>query len=152
MAQADVSVEGIRKTYGDVNPSLTGTLNGAVNGDNITASYSTPASQFSDAGTYAITATLTDPNGRLSNYTVTNTSGTLTINPANAIISVQAGTTYRELWKNDLLEQPRVDIALAEAFDERRRRNSATVDRLVRLLGLALASLIVETAGLALAS
>jgi hypothetical protein len=86
------------KTYGDVNPTLTGTLSGVVNGDNITASYSTTASQFSDvvAGGYAITATLNDPDNRLSNYAVTNIPGTLTISKADQTItwSAPAAITY----------------------------------------------------------
>ncbi len=60
-----------------------------INGDNITASYSTTATSSSDvkSGGYAITATLNDPNSRLSNYTVTNNSGTLTITQASQTIS-----------------------------------------------------------------
>ena len=61
---------------------MTGTLSGVVAGDNITVSYSTTAGQFSHVGSDQITATLIDPSGRLSNYNVTNTSGTLTVTPA----------------------------------------------------------------------
>lgn len=60
-------------------PVLTGTLGGVVNGDSISVSYATTATQTSAPGTYPITATLADPNARLGNYTVTNTPGTLTI-------------------------------------------------------------------------
>jgi hypothetical protein len=60
-------------------PTLTGTITGIVNGDNITATYSTTATPSSPAGTYPITATLVDPNSRLANYTVTNAGGTLTV-------------------------------------------------------------------------
>jgi hypothetical protein len=48
--------------------------------------------------------------------------------------------------------QSMVDIALAEAFEERRRQNARTFKRLVRFLALALASLVLETAGLAVAA
>jgi len=41
-----------------------------------------------------------------------------------------------------LTEQPALDLALAETFEQRRRENSATVKRLQRLLGLTLASLV----------
>ena len=60
-------------------PALTGTLTGVVAGDGITASYATTAVQGSPVGPYAITATLNDPNSKLSNYSVTNTPGVLTI-------------------------------------------------------------------------
>ena len=88
-APLSVTANSKSKTYGAPNPTLDGTLTGVVNGDDITASYSTTATQFSDvvAGGYAITATLNDPDGLLSNYTVTSTGGTLTINRANQTIT-----------------------------------------------------------------
>ena len=67
--------------FGAPIPALSGTLTGVVTGDIITASYATSAVQGSPAGSYAITATLNDPNSRLSNYNVTNTPGLLTITP-----------------------------------------------------------------------
>jgi hypothetical protein len=70
-------------TYGGAVPTLTGTLTGVVAGDGITASYATTASSTSTTGSYPITATLNDPNSKLSNYTVTNTPGTLTIAKAS---------------------------------------------------------------------
>ena len=75
--------------YGSPLPTLTGTLSGVVNGDSIAASYSTTATSSSDvnSGGYAITASLSDPNSRLNNYTVTNTPGTLTIAKASQTIS-----------------------------------------------------------------
>jgi hypothetical protein len=45
-----------------------------------------------------------------------------------------------------------VDIALAEAFEERREENTKVVKRLVWFLALALASLLLETIGLATAA
>ena len=60
-------------------PALSGTLTGVVGSDGITASYSTTAVKGSAAGSYAITATLHDPNYLLNYYSVTNTSGVLTI-------------------------------------------------------------------------
>ncbi|MGA2500203.1 MAG: MBG domain-containing protein, partial [Tepidisphaeraceae bacterium] len=83
------------KTYGQANPTLGGTLIGIVAGDNITDSYSTIAGQSSNVGTYTVTASLTDPNGRLANYTVTNTSGILTVSAAPLTITAIANTkTY----------------------------------------------------------
>ena len=83
-APLSVTVNSQMKVYGAALPTLTGTLTGVVNGDNITVTYATTATSTSDVviGGYPITATLVDPDGRLANYTVTNTPGTLTITPA----------------------------------------------------------------------
>jgi hypothetical protein len=60
-------------------PALTGTLTGVIAGDGITASFVTTAVQGSPVGTYPITPLLNDPNGKLPNYIVTATNGTLTV-------------------------------------------------------------------------
>lgn len=65
---------------------------------------------------------------------------------------MKAGETYRELFRLDVVEQPMIDLALAEALDERRKENATTVKSLVLWLALALGSLVLETAGLALAA
>ena len=76
----------------------------------------------------------------------------LLLRPYELGFAVRAGATYRELWTDDLTDQPAVDLALAEMFEQRRNRNTKTVRRLERLLGLALAALVIETGGLALAA
>ncbi len=76
----------------------------------------------------------------------------LLLRPYALGFAVRADDTYRQLWTNDLTEQPALDLALADAFEQRRRQNVSAVRRLMRLLGLALSSLVIETAGLALAS
>jgi hypothetical protein len=76
----------------------------------------------------------------------------LLLRPNALGFSMKAGETYRELWTLDVLEQPMIDLALAEALDGRRQENAKSVKRLVQWLALALASLVVETAGLALAA
>ncbi len=88
--QAPLSVKANDKTrlYNETNPTLDGALTGVVSGDGIIASYSTTATQATNVGEYAITATLNDPNGKLGNYEVTNTPGKLTITPAPATISL----------------------------------------------------------------
>ena len=86
-AALSVIVADKTRSYGDPNPTLTGTLTGVVAGDGITASYSTTAIESSPVGTYPITATLEDPNTKLGNYNVTNTSGTLTITDATPVCS-----------------------------------------------------------------
>jgi hypothetical protein len=68
--------------YGDANPPLTGSIVGIKNNDNITATYSTTATLTSNVGPYPITATLSDPNNKLGNYSVSNPGGTLTVKKA----------------------------------------------------------------------
>ncbi|HWG40485.1 MAG TPA: MBG domain-containing protein, partial [Candidatus Acidoferrales bacterium] len=75
------------------NPAFTGTLTGVKNGDNITASFSSAATAASSVGTYPIVATLSDPAGKLSNYSVTATNGTLTVTPA--VLTAAATSTSR---------------------------------------------------------
>ena len=80
-APLTVTADSCSMAYGAAIPEFDGTLTGVVDGDAITVTYQTLATAASDAGTYAITPVLSDPGGRLANYTVTCTSGTLTINP-----------------------------------------------------------------------
>lgn len=81
-APLSVSVNNASRLYGDAAPAFTGTISGLLNGDNITAGYQSSATAASVVGPYSITATLSDPGGRLSNYTVSQGSGTLTVTPA----------------------------------------------------------------------
>src|ERR1019366_5437507 len=76
----------------------------------------------------------------------------LLLRPYELGFSVKAGETYRALWNSNILEQPLVDIALAEAFEERLNNNVQIVERLTLFLMLALSSLVLETAGLATAA
>ena len=69
------------RAYNTPNPTFTGTLSGAVNGDTFTESFATTAVLASPAGTYPITPSATGTN--LGNYTVSATNGTLTITPAS---------------------------------------------------------------------
>src|SRR5439155_19463733 len=59
------------RLYGSANPAFTGAIVGIKNGDPITASYGTTATQSSNVGTYDIRATLSDPGNKLCKYTVT---------------------------------------------------------------------------------
>jgi hypothetical protein len=86
-AALTVKVNDKSKVYGEANPTLDGTVTGLVNADGITASYSTTATVASSVGTYPITAALNDPNNRLSNYTVTNTGGTLTVTRKGLVVT-----------------------------------------------------------------
>jgi hypothetical protein len=73
-----VAVDAKTKIQGDALPAFTGTVTGQQRGDAITAAYATPATDMSPPGTYPITATLA-PAGLLSNYTLANPGGTLTV-------------------------------------------------------------------------
>lgn len=77
-----VLTDNLSRQYGSPNPALTGSLNGLKNGDPITATRTTTAGLTSSIGGYPITAALSDPDGKLSNYSVTNAGGTLLITQA----------------------------------------------------------------------
>jgi len=80
------------RPYGQANPPLTGTLVGVTNGDNITASFETTATAASLPGQHPITPVLTDPDGRLGNYTVTLNNGTLTVGGVTLQVSMFGGS------------------------------------------------------------
>ena len=61
---------------------FTGTITGIQNNDNITANYATTATVSSPVASYPITPTLLDPSGKLGNYTVSSTNGTLNVTAA----------------------------------------------------------------------
>ena len=63
---------------------FTGTIIGVVNGDQITAAYTTTARTNSPPGTYPIVPRLVDSNDRQTNYTVTLVDGTLTVTSAGS--------------------------------------------------------------------
>ncbi len=96
-AALSVTADSLTAVYGGAIPTLTGELTGVVNGDAITANYSTTATTASTVGQYAITPNLSDPNLALTNYTVTTTAGTLTVTPtalsvtADSLTSVYGG-------------------------------------------------------------
>jgi len=75
----------------------------------------------------------------------------LLLHPRSLAFGVSATAAYRSLWDRGVVEPPGTHIALAEAFEQRHEDNRPTVERLTRFLTLALGSLVMETAGLALA-
>jgi photosystem II stability/assembly factor-like uncharacterized protein len=91
-APLSVTAANASRLYGSPNPAFTGSIVGIKNGDNITATYATTATQSSPVGTYPIVPTLVDPDNKLGNYVVTSTNGTLTINPAPLTITAQDAT------------------------------------------------------------
>ncbi|HET9837172.1 MAG TPA: MBG domain-containing protein [Candidatus Angelobacter sp.] len=94
-APLTVTAANATRVYGNPNPAFTGTITGIQNGDNITATYSTTATQASAVGTFAIVPTLVDPAGKLGNYTVTISNGTLTITQAPlTVVAANASMVY----------------------------------------------------------
>ena len=91
-APLSVTAANASRFYGSPNPVFTGSIVGIKNGDNITATYATTATQSSPTGTYPIVPTLVDPDNKLGNYAVTSTNGVLTINPAPLTITAQDAT------------------------------------------------------------
>jgi hypothetical protein len=88
---ATITVNNATRVYGTANPTFTGTVTGALNGDVLTATYSTTATTASPVGSYPITATLTGTNA--ANYTATVVPGTLSITPApTTTVVVTSGT------------------------------------------------------------
>ncbi len=72
------------RAFGAANPAFAGTLTGVVPGETILVSYATTATATSPVGNYPIAAALTSAGATsLSNYTVTNSPGTLSITPAS---------------------------------------------------------------------
>ena len=93
-ATASVTPAAASKTYGAVDPTLTGTLSGFVAADGVTATYSRTAGETVAGGPYAISATLS-PAGVLANYTITYNTASFTINAAMAsVTSAAASKTY----------------------------------------------------------
>ncbi len=84
-ATLTVNAASTSRPYNTANPTFTGTITGAVNGDVFTESFSTTAVLSSPVGTYPITPTAAGPS--LSNYTVVTNPGTLTVTQATPVIT-----------------------------------------------------------------
>ena len=69
------------RAAGQPNPTFTGAVQGVKNGDDITATQDSPATVDSEAGTYPIVPTVKDGSGKISNYAVSISQGTLTVTP-----------------------------------------------------------------------
>ncbi len=85
-APLTVNVNNATRQYGAANPTFSGTVSGALNGDTFTVTYSTTATITSPVGTYPITAAVSGPAS--GNYTVTVNAGTLTVTTAPLTVTV----------------------------------------------------------------
>ena len=96
-AALSVTANSFARLVGAANPLFTGQLTGVVNGDHLTASYTTSATTTSPAGLYDIVPALTDPGHRLPNYNLTINQGVLsvcgfTIAPLSGAVSAAGGS------------------------------------------------------------
>ena len=89
-----VTVNNATRPYGTPNPTFTGSVTGALNGDTFTVTYSTTATILSPVGAYPITATLSGPSA--ANYSnVTVNPGTLTITPSATPLVITVNNAAR---------------------------------------------------------
>jgi hypothetical protein len=92
--EASVIPDAAGKTYGDLDPAITGTLAGFLEADGVEASYSREPGETVAGSPYAITAVLS-PTEVLSNYDITYNTANFTIDPKEAsVIPDAAGKTY----------------------------------------------------------
>jgi MBG domain (YGX type) len=80
-APLSIVADDVTRAVGQPNPTFTGTISGVKNGEEITATQDSPATDGSEAGTYPIVPTLKDASGKIGNYAVTISNGTLTVTP-----------------------------------------------------------------------
>jgi MBG domain (YGX type)/Bacterial Ig-like domain (group 3)/IPT/TIG domain len=90
-ATLDVTANNATRVYGTANPTFSGSVTGAVNGNTFTESFSTTATTTSNAGTYAIVPSVTGAD--LSDYTVDITNGTLTVTQAGTTTTLSANAS-----------------------------------------------------------
>lgn len=88
------------RSYLAADPILDGTLTGVVSGDGITATYTSQGTGSQVPGVYPIVPALVDPSGKLGNYEVTSTSGTLTVTNAPPVCGAVA-PSVTTLWPPD---------------------------------------------------
>ncbi|HEX5557035.1 MAG TPA: MBG domain-containing protein [Gaiellales bacterium] len=95
-APLTVTADDQTKAYGDANPTLTGQVVGAKNGDNLVDTYITAADAKSGVGDYAINADVAaGPGADIGNYNVTLIDGTLTVTRAPLTVEADDQTkTY----------------------------------------------------------
>jgi MBG domain (YGX type) len=80
-APLSIVADDLTRAVGQPNPEFTGTVTGVKNGEAITATFDSAATAGSEAGAYPIVPTLKDGSGKIANYAVTISNGTLTITP-----------------------------------------------------------------------
>jgi trimeric autotransporter adhesin len=84
-----ITGDSFSRIYGDVNPALTFTSNGLVNGDTLTGSLATVANNLSNVGRYAINQGSVVAS---ANYSISYNAGSLAITPRALTITANAQT------------------------------------------------------------
>jgi hypothetical protein len=89
-----VTANNATRVYGAANPTFSGTVTGAQNGDTFTESFTTTATTTSGVGSYPIVPSVTGNN--LGNYTVDIVDGTLTVTgaPTTTTLTAPPTSTY----------------------------------------------------------
>ena len=91
---ASVTPNAASKTYGDADPTFTGSLSGFLAADGVTAGYTRTAGETVAGSPYTISATLS-PASVLGNYNVTSNTALFTINKKTASVTPNAASkTY----------------------------------------------------------
>jgi Bacterial Ig-like domain (group 3)/MBG domain (YGX type)/PQQ enzyme repeat len=83
-----VTANNASRAYGAANPTFSGTVSGAQNGDTFTESFATTATTTSAVGSYPIVPSVTGTD--LGNYTVTAVNGALTVTAAATTTTLTA--------------------------------------------------------------
>ena len=83
-----VTANNATRVYGAANPTFSGTVTGAQNGNTFTESFTTTATTTSAVGSYAIVPSVAGTN--LGNYTVDTVDGTLTVTGAATTTTLTA--------------------------------------------------------------
>jgi sugar lactone lactonase YvrE len=81
-----INVDNASRPYGAPNPNFTGSVNGVLPGDNVVVTFTSPATQTSPAGHYAIGANVSGTSA--GNYIATIHPGALDINPVATVTTI----------------------------------------------------------------
>jgi Bacterial Ig-like domain (group 3)/FG-GAP-like repeat/MBG domain (YGX type) len=81
-----LTVNNTARVYGTANPTFTGTITGAINGDALTETFSTTATLASIAGTYPIVPSFT--GSAAASYYPGRTNGVLTVSQAGSTTTI----------------------------------------------------------------
>jgi hypothetical protein len=88
VATLTLTANNATRPYGAANPAFTGSVSGAKYSDNFTESFATSANTTSAPGAYAIVPSVTGAN--VGDYSVSATTGTLTVTQAATVTTVSA--------------------------------------------------------------
>lgn len=88
---ATVTPTAASKTYGDTDPTLTGTISGFLPADSVTATFTRAAGETVSGGPYAMSAVLS-PAGVLPNYNITTAPVVFTIHKKGASVTPNAAS------------------------------------------------------------